>query len=422
MDTVIRKNRILPQGRLEGREQIGVDAVFMAVWFLWCFFIRMSPINIPIPEKETHVAGLLVLYFLNRKKIRFNKRFLWVLVGLMAYYLLLTLWKEGTNFGLIPLSMLSWWACLLVGTCVDWNAREIKLFMETIKWSCLICSVSIALRNEPFSGASELVIFGITMNRNWLIDVSLPGLIIQLFQMVMAKKVKFFNWVIAAILFYACILPISRGEFLSMVLCAGLIGFYKFRGRMKVWSSQKTMLMVIGVGILILLLYSVVPQSYTDRLWNPNNYNSENSDRVDRWIDGIEMVDDPIFGMGPTYYERNTDYAWKAYGVHNMFVDLYIASGLIGAGLAIWLFACFFRWDALALSLFVYAFMRVFVEAGRTPGTWEILTILAALYGLSDARGVSVSELLKSIYSQPESEEAKGEIRTCIRARQRSWI
>ncbi len=421
MDTVIKKKRVSPAKTLEEREKIGIDAVYMVAWFVWCFFLRFVPYGISLPEKELHVGGLLVLYFLNRKRIGFDKPYIWTLVVMMAYYIVITIWKEGTSFGLIPMSMLSWWACLLVGSCVGWNSREIRLFLETIKWSCFICSVSIALQNEPFKGADTIVLFGDEMNRNWVIDVSLPGLIIQLIELVAKKKPSFFDIAVTGILFYACILPISRSEFVATALCCGLVLLYKYRALQHGIDRKKAMRLAALVLVILLIVYAVMPQSYRDRLWSPDSYDSTSNDRVDRWVDGIEMVDDVVFGMGPMYYQNNTDYPWRYYGVHNMFVDMYIASGLIGAGLSVLLFLLFIRKDLLALSFFSYSMIRVMFEAGRTPGTWEILTILAALISLSEARGISVSELLTSIYDRPEPEETA--VRpTCIRARQKSRV
>ena len=105
--------------------------------------------------------------------------------------------------------------------------------------------------------------------------------------------------------------------------------------------------------------------------------------------------------------------------MHNMFIDIYIATGLIGLVLIVLLFWSFARRDLLALAILSMPVARTMVEAGRSYGTWMILAMLGILLNYCDQNRITVTEFFDRLYSRADEARAAPARDTCIRAARR---
>ena len=399
------------------QEKIGLDVYFIAIWLFRVFFLKYL-VYIPVPEKESMVICVFLSYLTMRRPMRLKGATVWLCITLLIYYSFDAVWKEGFSQGLVgAIAMISWWICLLVCIVTDRNEREIELLLKTLKWSCILCAVMIALQNPPFSDSATMMVGRVEVNRNELEERVLPGLMIQLIQISRGGKIKRSEFLIAALLFYVCLLPNSRGGFLSLVLVTGCILLEVNHRFQQEHGGRFSGKLLLGLLAALVLLYIILPDEFIARLWRMDQWELDDTGRLSLWREGTAMVTDPIFGMGPSYYELHSDSRWRAYGTHNMFVDIYIAAGIIGLLLIVGLFLSFARRDFLALSFLAMPVARTMVEAGRSYGTWAILAVLGIILNYCDANHVTATELFNKLYARSRKPEPEPPQRaTCIRA------
>jgi O-antigen ligase len=104
-----------------------------------------------------------------------------------------------------------------------------------------------------------------------------------------------------------------------------------------------------------------------------------------------EIEKSPIFGYGysstrqiiPTLYR--TFWGWTAAHAHNMWLQTWFVSGIVGVGLLLTVLIAQLRYwrhtrDTISLALLVYVFITGLTEAGHLDGAPSILTVLWALF------------------------------------------
>lgn len=396
---------------------IGLDVYILTGWYCTIFFLQFI-VTFPFPIKESAIILLVAAYLVIRRKLHFDRPVQWICIVSIIYYGGVSIWKEGISLGISgALSMLSWWGCLLVGTLVDRNQREIAFLLRGIKLACICCAVLIAVQNPPFSGAVAITIGTMEVNRNEVVERILPGLLVQSIQHTRTDKIPWHGYLSSFVLIYACLLPQSRGGFVSVLLTMGFVFADRYLKKKEQRGIRYVGNMVLAALIAIILVGVLIPSSYTNRLWRIMDYRLDDTGRLELWKDGIAMVSDPIFGMGPSYYELHSASKWRAYGVHNMFIDLYIAGGIIMVALICLLFRRFIRKDLIVWAFFSLPLMRTMVEAGRSYGTWGVLMLMEIMLCYCDRKGIMLTELFDQIYEKPEVTPGK-RIKTCIRSRQ----
>ena len=406
--------------RRSSRERsIGLDVYCIAVWIFYAFFQKYL-LPVPIPEKETAVICIFGSYLLSRRPLRLRDRRVWLCGILLVYYGLDAVWKEGPGQGLTgAIAMLSWWICLLVCIVADRNEDEIRLLLNVLKWTCFACAVLIAVQNPPFSGGETLLVGRVDINRNEIVERVLPGLMLQLIQITRPGRAKPSQYLMAALMIYTCLLPNSRGGFVSLAAAVGLILLEYSQRFQKEHGGRFSGRLLLGAAVLLVGLYVLLPEEYIARLWRFDEWDLDDTGRLSLWQDGIATVTDPLLGMGPSYYELHSTSRWRLYGVHNMFIDIYIATGLIGLVLIVLLFWSFARRDFLALAILSMPVARTMVEAGRSYGTWMILAILGILLNYCDQNRITVTEFFDRLYSRADEARAAPARDTCIRAARR---
>lgn len=406
--------------RRNSRERsIGLDVYCIAAWISYAFFLKYL-FPLPIPEKEAAVICIFGSYLLTRRSLRLKNRRVWLCGILLIYYGIDAVWKEGLGLGMTgAIAMLSWWICLLVCIVVDRNEDEIRLILDVLKWTCFVCAVLIVVQNPPFSGGDSLQVGRLAANRNEIVERVLPGLMLQLIQITRPGRAKPSQYLMAALMIYTCLLPNSRGGFVSLAAAVGLILLEYSQRFQKEHGGRFSGRLLLGAAVLFVGLYVILPTEYVDRLWRFNEWDLDDTGRLSLWQNGIAMVTDPLFGMGPSYYELHSTSKWHAYGVHNMFIDIYIAAGLIGLVLIVLLFLSFARRDLLALAILSMPVARTMVEAGRSYGTWMILAMLGILLNYCDKNRITVTEFFDRLYSRADEARTAPVWDTCIRAARR---
>lgn len=243
----------------------------------------------------------------------------------------------------------------------------------------LIFAIIAAISN-PFFGTTALTrtslyMFSIRMNSNQIsyvvaIGVSvLPLLVVDKERLV--KRWKFYTFSFL-IMIYVVLLTMSRGAFVAVVATSCLL-FYKI---LKTYSRKSIVFLCVGLILIltfILVLLKYMPQEQINRLFSIDSYSNTNG-RADMYLLAIEEVKNPIFGGGASL--------WTGSGkIHNAFINMYVETGIAGAGIMILLFSLEIlkirRLEILCIS--IPMLLQGMVESGDSYTMWVPFILVCLL-------------------------------------------
>lgn len=242
------------------------------------------------------------------------------------------------------------------------NSKNKYIFNNYIKISSLILAIIVIISN-PIIGKinlPDIKLLHVIVNKNSIPYLISPGLFIvvdEIQRLKLNNKKKFCEILQIVILLYAGIYPMSRGGFLSLFLPLIINEFFRIKEEKIIISLKRLSLFIL----LALILANFLPKQYFERLLNIENYTLKNSSGRDILIlKALKLVEEnKIIGMGIGYYQKILE---KNYGTHNIFVDIYIAFGIIGV--------------ILTIILFIYPIIK---KMNSKTVSWLIMTIVAAM-------------------------------------------
>ncbi len=235
--------------------------------------------------------------------------------------------------------------------------------LRMLKAASLVLAVVVLCSNPlpSLPDSNVMKLFTVEINKNAVPYLIAPGSFIcmdQLFQR-KRKPEKLIYAAELAVLVYAGIYPMSRGGFLSILLPMALllvdwvIQVIKQKDFDKLYVCIVLSNLCAAVGLLLL------QGRYRERLLSMESYTFFSSREVLAKT-GIELTEgSEVFGKGFGYFQKMTG---NGYGAHNCFVDIYVATGVIGV--------------LFLLGVFVYLLVRLRNNAGRA---WLGMAFICAM-------------------------------------------
>lgn len=264
------------------------------------------------------------------------------------------------------LATVSFGANILYAVCIcicGYEKEEYRYMLRMLKAASLVLAV-VVLCSNPLPSLPEnnvLKLFSVAINKNAVSYLIAPGSLICMDQLLRRRR-KIEKLIYAAelaVLVYAGIYPMSRGGFLCILLPIGLlvvdwvIQIIKQKEYTKLYVCIVLSNLCAAVGLLLL------QGRYRERLLSMDSY-TYFSARDTLAKEGIELVKgSELFGKGFGYYQKMMN---TSYGSHNCFVDVYVATGLIGV--------------LLFCGIFVYLLVRLRNNTGRA---WLGMAFLCAM-------------------------------------------
>ncbi|QFY72025.1 hypothetical protein CEQ83_05695 [Priestia megaterium] len=202
---------------------------------------------------------------------------------------------------------------------------------------------------------------------------------------------------------FAVALTASRTAFLALIVCYSYILF--LGNKNKVSNKFSILLKVISVSLIIYNIYTIIPDSATERLLTTSsdiktgNFNS----RQNAWEGGMQIFrDHPILGVGIGAFRTTANIK---YGIdmvaHNIYVSVLGETGMIGLVLLLSILLILVR-GVMRLNYsdkkFLLTMLMIWFLASLTLSweyskmTWLILTFVNIYYKL-------FNDKTKSIYS-----------------------
>lgn len=370
----------------------------------WCVFGIVMNI-LPIELGAFREISLVLLIIFTRKKMKFKYMHFFCII-FCIYYFTVSVFHEGIiNSIRSSVSMISWIITLMFFSSYSKKKSDIKLIFNIIIIASLVVSIIFLLNNNLFSNSIEIYLNnGKIINRNTFIYYSFPGYLLLLIKIVKSNNNKILDYICLLILFFACIQINSRTMYLSIIICSFLIlnkQIFSLVKRGKVFGMLIFLLVIIFLGYYI---FNVLPEEYVSREFGSGTI-SRDAGRLDLWKEAFSMVKNPLFGMGPSFYEKNTTYIFADYGAHNILVDLYVSAGIFASILFVIIVSYFVKKNLFILAIVAPAFITFFVEAGRIFFPYMLLIISWFIIEGAKAEGQTIDSYLSDCFNDKTQNE-----------------
>ena len=343
------------------KEKISLQIIkvilLFSFWGVWVF-----PKEITNLMKPLIIICTIFWYLKSSKKI--NKYLL-----IIYFYFLITSFLGIVNIyfnNLKYIDLFSFETNILFFFClilIISNSKNKYIFNQYIKFSSLVLAIMVIVSN-PIMGeinSSHINLLNISVNKNSISYLISPGFFIVINELqvlrVNNKEKIIYKLLQILILLYGGIYPMSRGGFLSLFLPLVINVVFKIKKKGMFFLLKKLPIFIL----LILIFVNFLPKQYFERLINVENYIFSNSGgRNILILEALKLVEEnKIIGMGVGYYQKILN---KGYGVHNIFVDIYIAFGIIGV--------------VLTIILFIYPIIK---KMNSKTVSWLIMAMIAAM-------------------------------------------
>jgi len=235
--------------------------------------------------------------------------------------------------------------------------------LRMLKAASLVLAVVVLCSNPlpSLPDSNVMKLFTVEINKNAVPYLIAPGSFIcmdQLFQR-KRKPEKLIYAAELAVLVYAGIYPMSRGGFLSILLPMALLLVDRVIQIIKQKDFDKLYVCIVLSNLCAAVGLLLLQGRYRERLLSVESYAFFSSREVLAKT-GIELTKgSEVFGKGFGYFQKMTG---NGYGAHNCFVDIYVATGIIGV--------------LFLLGVFVYLLLRLRNNAGRA---WLGIAFICAM-------------------------------------------
>lgn len=235
--------------------------------------------------------------------------------------------------------------------------------LRMLKVASLVLAVVVLCSNPlpSLPDSNVMKLFTVEINKNAVPYLIAPGSLIcmdQLFQR-KRKPEKLIYAAELAILVYAGIYPMSRGGFLSILLPMALLLVDRVIQIIKQKDFDKLYVYIVLSNLCAAVGLLLLQGRYRERLLSVESYTFFSSREVLAKT-GIALTEgSEVFGKGFGYFRKMTG---NGYGAHNCFVDIYVATGIIGV--------------LFLVGIFVYLLVRLRNNAGRA---WLGIAFICAM-------------------------------------------
>lgn len=371
------------------------DVLITIAWCVFGMVYRMLPFEI---SRFREITIVLIVIF-SRKKLKFGNMHI-VCIIFCIYYFVMSIFHEGLLGSLQPaISMISWIVTLLIFTAYSKDKDDIKLIVNVLIYISVFVAIVFLLNNKLFSNEITVSLnSGVIVNRNSILYYVFPGYLFNLLKIERQKKKKIIDLLMLGVLLFACLQVNSRTMYLSLMFSTLCISNKQIYGLIKRQKIFGVFIFIVFVVASIIAIFTILPDEYISREFG-NGMVSTDTGRIDLWKEAIGMVNNPLLGMGPSYYENHVSYSFADYGAHNIFVDLYVSVGIFGSILFIWILSFFINKNLHILSIVAPAVLTFGVEAGRIFFPYMLLIIAWFIIVGAKKENISIDDYLTNIFN-----------------------
>lgn len=276
-------------------------------------------------------------------------------------------------------------------TSLELNDREARWILNGFVIASIFYSIMIILYriNNPTTYIhSRIVILGSEIDPNY---IGLP-LIVSfsiLFYEVLHQDKKILKVLEILILTLAVLLTSSRGNFLSLMVCAILNILFFFKSHTLAW--YKKMAILVATIIVFFAFYNFASSSYNSYLMRILSFSSDDisNGRYTLWSEAFDLWwDYPILGGGFEALGRAVNK-----GAHNTYIQILCDTGIVGLILFISFLFSFVRQSfknnkCLCISLIGLLCHSFFLGAISSRCFWVTLIMIVMIINYDEANAI----------------------------------
>lgn len=280
----------------------------------------------------------------------------------------------------------------------EYNAKEIKMMVNSYIYMSLICSLFIIYRylGGQIGKIAMVNLINVEIDENY-VSALIAAATLFLFNILINRKQKLkgklLNLLILTINLFAIALSGSRAALISTAI-ATIISL--FVSLVRNFSYKKIMLVLFAMFSFIILGSMVlrkIPAWTFDRYFNSNYADNSNNIRLLLWENGINgILNRPFTGYGITVFDKLKDYG-NVHGIqipervpaHQTFLDIGIYCGIGGILLFIYFLYTIFipfikKKNIIYLPVIVIVFFIMnILGAERSVFLWNNLVLLSII-------------------------------------------
>ena len=375
------------------KQQKMINLIIGLFFFLSIAIIYLIPNTYSAWLRPVFIVLVFVFYIIRLKKFQFLK---------FDYFLILILFYEiieylrFTDVSLTTfLARISYVIIAIMLSFMPFEKKQVQFFISVIFVSCLFFSIGIIVSN-PLLGSNRgtLNYFFESLNPNGLAAIIMPGIIIAYSKILYGKKSNIKYYTISVIIMSVSVMYSgSRQAFLLLAVISGIFIFYIIKNSFKGKNIVKILLIMSSLIVIVIILLNVLPESYILRVINFSEYSLNGRDDLQE-LAIQEAGDLCFFGKG---YNAWYELTGSTYGTHNLYVDLYLSIGYVGAilyGLFIILLLYYCRNNILLAFILIPLFNSMF-ESGDGTAYWISVYIIIMIVKFCKRKNIQAKELFK---------------------------
>ena len=375
------------------KQQKMINLIIGLFFFLSIAIIYLIPNTYSAWLRPVFIVLVFVFYIIRLKKFQFLK---------FDYFLILILFYEiieylrFTDVSLTTfLARISYVVIAIMLSFMPFEKKQVQFFISVIFVSCLFFSIGIIVSN-PLLGSNRgtLNYFFESLNPNGLAAIIMPGIIIAYSKILYGKKSNIKYYTISVIIMSVSVMYSgSRQAFLLLAVISGIFIFYIIKNSFKGKNIVKILLIMSSLIVIVIILLNVLPESYILRVINFSEYSLNGRDDLQE-LAIQEAGDLCFFGKG---YNAWYELTGSTYGTHNLYVDLYLSIGYVGAilyGLFIILLLYYCRNNILLAFILIPLFNSMF-ESGDGTAYWISVYIIIMIVKFCKRKNIQAKELFK---------------------------
>lgn len=341
--------------------------------------------------RPVFIVLIFVFYIIRLKKVQFLK-FDYLLLIIVFYEIIE--YFRFTDISLPSfLARISYIIIAIIFSVIPFEKKQIKYFLKVIFVSCLFFSIGIIISNPLLgSGRGTLNYFMDSLNPNGLATIIMPGIIIAYSEILYGKKSNTKYYIISIVIMSVSVMYSgSRQAFLLLAVISGIFILYIIKNSFKGKNIIRILLIILSFTVIIIILLNILPENYILRITNFSEYSLNGRDDLQKLA--IEEAGNfCFFGKGySAWYELTGD----LYGTHNLYVDLYLSIGYVGAilyGLFVLLLLYYCRNNILFAFILIPVFNSMF-ESGDGTAYWISIYIIILIVKLCKRKNIQTKEL-----------------------------
>ena len=392
---------IIIDNKIEKKERSSYKAKILCIFF----FLATSSVYF-FPDIITNLFKPVLIIFLffsilfSNERLRINSITLVTTFALLYFSIIFLV--NGVSFrsfsGYVWLAL--YLAIILILSTLKFTRKDFEVIIQSIYIGGFLFALCILISNPDITGMSvmnrmDVKYLNTTINANGISYIIIPGILIGLHKIILSNNInKFKHIILVCIMLYPIFYSMSRGGFLALFIGTLFVILHYIKYYSIKINVVKIMSIILTIIILTITTYSFIPQNIQNRLFSFTSYELNNRDAL--WEQAFTLAkNNLVFGSGYSFYWENTGYS---YGSHNLFIDLLVSTGLIGAilmVLVLFLVIIKSKKNLILYSFLTTSIVNSMVESGNSYSFWIPIIITTIFTRFSSNINKDFQEIFK---------------------------